>query len=182
MVPKPNEPATQCNLWDRDEAHNDAANVVRARDAAVVAQQQRAAVEGIDIDAVDLAVDAPVVPPRVGPGDPGRNPAGLARLPPPDPFVPLDHLVQLELIRQRNYGLAQRRALPEYNMDDPAREHQAIEELAHEQQMGLALRNRIRDFRAQGNEQPAQELERRAEIADWALRAREEGFDGRFRG
>jgi len=47
-------------LWDHEEATKDAANVLRARDAAVLAQTERAAAEGVAIDAQDLAVEAPV--------------------------------------------------------------------------------------------------------------------------
>jgi len=52
-----------CKLWDHDEAQNDAANVVRARDAAVAAQQERAALEGMELEEADLAVEAPAAPP-----------------------------------------------------------------------------------------------------------------------
>ena len=64
---RPPEAATgstpACTLWDRDEAVKDAANVVRARDAAVAAQQERAALEGMELEEADLAVEAPAAPP-----------------------------------------------------------------------------------------------------------------------
>jgi hypothetical protein len=64
--------SSKCRLWDLDEAQNDVANVIRARDAAVLAQTERAAIEGVDINAVDLAVEAPKAAPRVGPDFPAH--------------------------------------------------------------------------------------------------------------
>lgn len=171
---------------------------MRARDAAVVAQRERAALEGVDIGADDLAVEAPLAPPRP-PGYPaglGHNPYGpLPARPPPNiidmvgldpvgplaahlpPPGPLDHQAQLAHIRQWRedramFPLAPYRPAPPPQPPVPLPD---IDEVARERaQHRRAVRDmrfRVLELQVQNQEQQADELARRADIAEWALAA-----------